>query len=42
MMKYEKVIDTLVSSNPEYSAVVWGAMKFLFTVRAAGMCPVHP
>lgn len=32
MMQYERVVDTLVSSNPEYAALVWGAMKFLFTV----------
>lgn len=32
MMHYEKVIDTFVSSNPEYSALIWGAMKFLFAV----------
>ena len=30
MIQYETVIDTLVSSNPEYAALVWGAMKFLF------------
>lgn len=33
LMRYEKVIDTFVSSHPEYSALLWGAMKFLFTVR---------
>lgn len=32
MMQYEKVIDTFVASHPEYSALVWGAMRFLFTV----------
>ncbi|KAM7213549.1 hypothetical protein V8F06_011046 [Rhypophila decipiens] len=32
LMHYEKVIDTIVSSNPEYAAIVWGAFKFLFTV----------
>ncbi|KAK4208742.1 hypothetical protein QBC37DRAFT_296066 [Rhypophila decipiens] len=31
LMHYEKVIDTIVSSNPEYAAIVWGAFKFLFT-----------
>ncbi|KAG7292113.1 hypothetical protein NEMBOFW57_002146 [Staphylotrichum longicolle] len=30
MIQYETVIDSLVSSNPEYAALVWGAMKFLF------------
>jgi hypothetical protein len=30
MMQYETVIDSFVSSNPEYAALVWGAMKFLF------------
>lgn len=35
LMHYEKVIDTIVSSNPEYSAIVWGAFKFLFTVCPA-------
>ncbi|KAK0634098.1 hypothetical protein B0T14DRAFT_86339 [Immersiella caudata] len=32
MMQYGSVINTVVSSNPEYAALVWGAMKFLFTV----------
>ncbi|KAK3989041.1 hypothetical protein QBC44DRAFT_94922 [Cladorrhinum sp. PSN332] len=32
MMQYEKVIDSVVSSHPEYAALVWGAMKFLLTV----------
>jgi hypothetical protein len=31
MMQYDRVIDTFISSNPEYAALVWGAMKFLFT-----------
>lgn len=31
MMQYDRVIDTLVSSNPEYAALVWGSMRFLFT-----------
>jgi hypothetical protein len=30
MIQYETVIDSLVSSNPEYAGLVWGAMKFLF------------
>lgn len=29
---YSQVVDTLVSSNPEYAALVWGAFKFLFQV----------
>ena len=40
MMQYEKVVDTLVSSHPEYSALVWGAMRFLFTVSV--VCPRAP
>ncbi|KAK5652120.1 hypothetical protein OQA88_10762 [Cercophora sp. LCS_1] len=32
VMQYERVIDTVISSNLEYAALVWGAMKFLFTV----------
>ncbi|KAH9908653.1 hypothetical protein F4778DRAFT_356785 [Xylariomycetidae sp. FL2044] len=32
IMHYEKVIDTIVSSHPEYSALVWGAMRFLFAI----------
>lgn len=32
MTQYEKVIDSLVSSNPEYAGLIWGAMRFLFTV----------
>ena len=30
MMQYDRVIDTFVSSNPEYAALVWGSMRFLF------------
>ena len=26
------VVDMFVSSNPEYTALVWGTMKFLFAV----------
>lgn len=29
---YSQVVDTLVSANPEYAALVWGAFKFLFQV----------
>lgn len=29
---YSQVVDTFVSSNPEYAALVWGAFKFLFQV----------
>lgn len=32
MMQYERVIDSLVASHPEYAGIVWGAMKFLFMV----------
>lgn len=32
IMQYDRVIDALVSSHPEYTALVWGAMRFLFTV----------
>jgi hypothetical protein len=32
MMQYETVVDSFISSNPEYAALVWGAMKFLFKV----------
>jgi hypothetical protein len=32
LMQYETVVDSFVSSNPEYAALVWGAMKFLFKV----------
>ncbi len=32
IMQYDRVIDTLVSSHPEYAALVWGSMRFLFTV----------
>lgn len=31
---FGSVIDTFISSNPEYSALAWGAIKFLFMVRA--------
>ncbi|KAJ4213845.1 hypothetical protein NW759_010840 [Fusarium solani] len=29
---FSKVIDVVVSSHPEYAALVWGSMKFLFLV----------
>lgn len=29
---FSGVIDTLVSSHPEYAALVWGTIRFLFTV----------
>lgn len=29
---YSQVVDTFVSSHPEYAAFVWGAFKFLFQV----------
>jgi hypothetical protein len=29
---YVKTVDTLVSSNPEYTALIWGAAKFMFLV----------
>lgn len=31
---FNHVVDTLVSSNPEYAALAWGSIKFLFTVRS--------
>lgn len=30
---YEEVLDVFVQHHPEYVALAWGAMKFLFTVR---------
>lgn len=29
---YGQVVDTFVSTHPEYAALVWGAFKFLFQV----------
>ena len=29
---FSNVIDVLVSSHPEYTALVWGTIRFLFTV----------
>lgn len=29
---YGQVVDTFVSSNPEYAALVWGALRFLLQV----------
>lgn len=29
---YSQIVDTFVSSHPEYAALVWGALKFLFQV----------
>ena len=37
---YGPIMDTLVSSNPEYAALAWGAMKFLFIVSPASFLPV--
>ena len=30
---YFRVIDILVSSHPEYAAIVWGAVRLVFLVR---------
>ena len=29
---YFETVNTLVSSNPQYAALVWGTLRFLFTV----------
>ena len=29
---YFETVNTLVSSHPEYAALVWGTLRFLFTV----------
>lgn len=33
-MNYETVIDVLISSHPEYAALVWGPLKFLLKVSS--------
>lgn len=38
---YNQVIDTLVSSNPEYAALVWGAFRFLFQASLQRQPPNH-
>lgn len=30
---YSGILDVIVQHHPEYTALVWGAMKLLFTVR---------
>ncbi|KAH8897671.1 hypothetical protein GQ53DRAFT_837507 [Thozetella sp. PMI_491] len=32
IVNFQDIVDTFVSSNPEYAALVWGSMKFLFMV----------
>jgi len=32
LQPYFRVVDTLVSSNPEYAAIAWGAVKLVFQV----------
>ncbi len=32
IVHFRDIIDTLVSSNPEYVALAWGTIKFLFMV----------
>lgn len=31
---YGSILDVMVQHHPEYAALVWGAMKVLFVVRA--------
>jgi hypothetical protein len=33
MKPYFDVVDTLVSSHPEYAAILWGAVKLVCQVR---------
>jgi hypothetical protein len=35
---YGDILDVLVQHHPEYVALVWGAMKFLFTVGRSSLC----
>ena len=37
---YGNIMDVLVQHHPQYAALAWGAMKFLFVVRpqAFGRC----
>jgi hypothetical protein len=32
LQPYFKVVDTFVSSSPEIAALVWGTLRFIFTV----------
>lgn len=34
---YGNVMDVLVQHHPQYAALAWGAMKFLFLVRPRAM-----
>lgn len=39
---YGEVLDVFVQHHPEYVALAWGAMKFLFTVRILKSSMVIP
>jgi hypothetical protein len=34
---YGQILDVLVQHHPEYVSLAWGAMKFLFVVRASSL-----
>lgn len=34
LMHYSNIFDVLAQHHPEYVALAWGAMKFLFVVSA--------
>ncbi|KAH7397601.1 hypothetical protein BKA64DRAFT_42445 [Cadophora sp. MPI-SDFR-AT-0126] len=37
---YGDILDVFVQHHPEYVALVWGAMKFLFTVGWSFLCRI--
>ena len=41
LMFYAPVLDVLSQHHPEYVSLVWGAMKFLFTVGYPSMSPTQ-
>jgi len=41
VMHYSQIIDTFVSSNPEYAALAWGGLRFIFTVRTNLKCHIQ-
>ena len=41
--RYIKVVDTMVSSHPEFAALVWGGLYFIIEVSASAIaCGMKP
>ena len=41
IVHFRDIIDTFVSSNPEYVALAWGTIKFLFMVGLVSLSHFH-